>query len=60
MKSLGWMNGDKLKGSKKKKRTIWDKFEVATIEDKMPETRLRWLGNVQRRPIDATVRKLIV
>lgn len=59
MKSLRCMNGDILK-DRKKKRTIRGKFEVATIEDKMPETRLRWLGNVQRMPIDATVRKLIV
>lgn len=27
------------------------------VEDKIRETRLRWFCRVQRRPIDATIRK---
>ena len=34
-----------------------DKVGVVEIEGKMRENRLRWFGHVQRRPIDALVRR---
>ena len=36
---------------------IRSKIGVASIEDKMRETRLRWFGHVRRRPMDAPVRR---
>ena len=30
---------------------------VAPIEDKIRENRLRWFGHIQRKPLDALVRK---
>lgn len=33
-------------------------LEVASIEDKMRKTCLRWLDFVRRRPIDAMCRKI--
>jgi len=36
---------------------IRGKIGVASIEDKMREARLRWLGHMRRRPRDAPVRR---
>ncbi|XP_070025949.1 uncharacterized protein [Nicotiana sylvestris] len=36
---------------------IREKVGVAPIEDKMWEARLRWFGHIQRRSIDAPVRR---
>ncbi|XP_070010966.1 uncharacterized protein [Nicotiana sylvestris] len=38
-----------------KNKVIRDKVDVASIEDKMREARLRWFGHVTRRSIDAPV-----
>jgi len=35
---------------------IKGKREVASIEDKMREARLRWCGHIRRRSMDAPVR----
>ena len=32
-------------------------IEIASIEEKMREIRLRWFGHIQKRPINAPVRK---
>jgi hypothetical protein len=39
---------------------IRDWAEVAPIEEKLIQHRLRWFGYVQRRPLDALVRRGIV
>jgi len=36
---------------------IRDSIEVAPIEDKLRESRLRWFGHVKRRSMDAPVRR---
>lgn len=41
-----------------KNNNLWDKLEIAPLEDKMRETRLKWFHHVQRRLIDATVGKV--
>lgn len=40
-----------------KNEKILDKLEIATIYDKMRQTRLRWCDHVESRLIDATMRK---
>ena len=39
---------------------IRTKIGVASIEEKMIENRLRWFGDVRRRPTDAPVRRVQV
>ena len=57
MRMLRWMSGytrkDRLRND-----YIREKIGVAPIEEKMTEGRLRWFGHVQRRPIEALVRKV--
>ena len=36
---------------------ISDLAKVASIEDKMRETKLRWFGHMKRRSVDAPVRR---
>lgn len=36
---------------------IQEKIEVASVEDKIWEVRLRWFGHVMRRDTDAPVRR---
>nr|XP_009784697.1 PREDICTED: uncharacterized protein LOC104233089 [Nicotiana sylvestris] len=40
-----------------KNEVIKDKVEVASTEDKLRESRLRWFGHVKRRDIDAPVNR---
>lgn len=40
-----------------KNEKILDKLEIATIYDKMRQTRLRWCDHVKSRLIDATMKK---
>lgn len=42
----------------KKNEIYMGDLEVASIEDKMRKTCLRWLDFVRRRPIDAMCRKI--
>ena len=37
---------------------IWKKVGVAPIEEKMIEIRLQWFGHIQRRPLEAPVKKV--
>ena len=39
---------------------IRDRLEVAPIEEKLVQYRLRWFGHVQRRPLEAPVRSGIL
>ncbi|XP_070008739.1 uncharacterized protein [Nicotiana sylvestris] len=36
---------------------IWDRVGVASVEDKMRKSRLRWFEHVKRRSIDALIRR---
>jgi len=38
--------------------TTLEKVGVAPIVEKMVETRLRWFGHVERRSVDAVVRRV--
>ena len=44
-------------GEKVRNEWIRKIIEVAPIEEKMRENRLRWFGHIQRRPTNAPVRK---
>ncbi|PHT58854.1 hypothetical protein CQW23_01217 [Capsicum baccatum] len=50
-------DGPTLSGDRVKNEIIRDKVGVASVEDKMQERRLRWLGHVMRRGADAPVRR---
>jgi len=55
MRMIRWMCGytrlDKIRNEE-----IRDLVKVVPIKDKMRETKLRWLGHVKRRSVDAPVR----
>lgn len=38
--------------------TTLKRVGIISIVEKMVETRLRWLGHVERRPIDSIVRRI--
>ena len=54
---LRWMCG-KTKMNKVRNEDIRNLVGVALIEDKMRENRLRWFGHIERRPMDAPVRRV--
>ena len=56
MRMLRWMCG-KTRRHKVRNERIRKMIEVAPIEEKMRENRLRWFGHIQRRPTNAPVRK---
>jgi len=56
MKMIRWIRGH-TRLNKIKNEVIKDKIGVASIEDKMRETRLRWFGHIRRRPKDAPMRR---
>lgn len=59
MKMPKWMNGNTLKYPMKNEN-IRGKLEIIPKEDKMRWTCLIWFYHVQRRPIDAKLRKMII
>ncbi|XP_070026581.1 uncharacterized protein [Nicotiana sylvestris] len=56
MRMLRWMCGHTRK-DKIMNEVIREKVGVASMEDKLRESRLRWFGHVKRRDIDALVRR---
>jgi len=53
---LRWMCGFS-KIDRIRNEVIRNSVEVAPIEDKLRESRLRWFGHVKRRSVDAPVRR---
>ncbi|KAJ7957392.1 Retrovirus-related Pol polyprotein LINE-1 [Quillaja saponaria] len=56
MRMLRWMT-EHTRNDIIRNEKIRKKVEVAPIEEKMKENRLRWFGHIQCRPIDAIVKK---
>ena len=57
MRMLRWMCGHTRK-DKIRNTHIREQVGVACIREKMVESRLRWFGHVQRRPLSALMRKV--
>ncbi|XP_070019926.1 uncharacterized protein [Nicotiana sylvestris] len=47
----------KIKAAEIRNKDVRGKVGVASMEDKLQESRLRWFGHVKRRDIDALVRR---
>ncbi|XP_070026472.1 uncharacterized protein [Nicotiana sylvestris] len=56
MRMLMWICGH-TRTDKIRNEDIREKVGVAHVDDKMWEARLRWFGHVQRRSLDAPVRR---
>ena len=57
MRMLHWMCGNTQR-DKVRNEDIRTKIDVASIEEKIRENRLRWFGHVRRRPTDVPVRRV--
>ena len=57
MRMLRWMSG-KTRHDRIRNDTIRERVGVAPIVEKLVENRLRWFGHVERRPVDAVVRRV--
>ena len=55
MRMLRWFVGH-TRGDKVRNEDIRDRVEVAPIEEKLTQHRLRWFGHIQRRPPEVPVR----
>ena len=54
MRMLHWMCGNRGR-DKVRNEDIRTKIDVASIEEKIRENRLRWFGHVRRRPTDSPI-----
>ena len=54
---LCWMSG-KTRQDRIRNDTIRERVRVAPIVEKLVENRLRWFGHVERRLVDAVVRRV--
>jgi len=54
---LRWMSG-KTRQYRIRNDTIIERVGVASIVEKLVENRLRWFGHVERRPVNAVVRRV--
>jgi len=54
---LLWMSG-KIRYNRIRNDTIRERMGVAPIVEKLIENRLRWFRHVERRPVDAVVRRV--
>jgi hypothetical protein len=57
MTMLRWMSG-KTRQDRIRNDTIRERVGVTPIVEKLVENRLRWFGHVERRPVDAVVRRV--
>ncbi|KAI0486585.1 hypothetical protein KFK09_029333 [Dendrobium nobile] len=57
MRMLRWMSGFTLK-DRIQNEHIREKVGVASVEDKIRESHLRWLGHIKRRPSNDPVRRV--
>ena len=57
MRMLRWMSG-KTRHDRIRNDTIRERVWVALIIEKLVANRLRWFGHVERRPVDAVVRRV--
>jgi len=56
IRMLRWICGH-TRLDKIRNEVIRDKIEVASIENKIRETHLRWFGHIRRKSLDAPVRR---
>ena len=57
MRMLRWMCG-KTRRDRIRNATVREMVDVAPIEEKLRENRLRWFEHVYRRPADAVVKRV--
>ena len=57
MRMLRWMSGFTLR-DKMRNEYIRERVGVAPVVDKIRESRLRWFGHINRRPVDDPIRRV--